>query len=101
MKISKIIKLKIVLININKILYIPLSDCFLNEWALSIDELEPEITPEILECIINKFINNEIKYDFDKGIQNIFKGFNIYVDTKISEGEDIIKWLEVKFKYSY
>lgn len=50
----------------------PLSGTAIADWAKCINELAPYATPEMLRTIINKFISNDLDYDYKKGIQNIF-----------------------------
>jgi hypothetical protein len=61
-------------------LYAPfkLLDADIARWAKRINEMQPSITPEILNEIVLNFITG--KYTFSKhiGIANIFRGYSLY-----------------------
>lgn len=75
------------LYRLNLILPYPLSGSALADWAKCINELTPSATPETLRVIINKFIANDLEYDYKKGIQNIFIALRPYQQKKLTAKE--------------
>lgn len=61
------------LVHINLLVAYPVSDAMLEIWAKTIEELAPDLTPEILRKLINRYKLGELEYDTKSGIQNILK----------------------------
>lgn len=66
------------LFHVNYLTPYPYSDMIIEGWAKSIQELEPEITSEVIKWILDNMKKGLIEYDSKKGIQNIFSGFVKY-----------------------
>lgn len=79
----------------------PISDTMLEVWANTLNELEPEITPDAVKWIIDKMKVGIIDFDNRKGIQNIFEGFRKYISHQIKESNsrEITKWNALHVKY--
>ncbi len=63
----------------------PMPDTMLEFWANSINELEPELTPDVVKWIADRMKTGHIQYDHRLGIQNVFNGFRVYLNFKIKE----------------
>lgn len=70
-------------LHINQLTPFPYSDLQIFEWAKSINELTPELTPDILKKIIDKFKLGIYEFDSRAGIQNVFKGYKLILGEKI------------------
>jgi hypothetical protein len=75
------------LYRLNMLLPYPLSGTAIADWAKCINELAPFATPEMLRNIINKFISNDLEYNYKKGIQNIFIALRPYQQDKLTQKE--------------
>ena len=53
-----------------------LSDEDIARWVIRINNLKPEITPEIMNEIVLNFISGKFKYDKNIGIANIFNAYS-------------------------
>ena len=71
------------LYQINQVTTFPVSDKNLEAWGNSIIELAPELTPEILKKIINKYKTGYYQWDNKVGLPNIFKGYHQLILEKI------------------
>lgn len=63
------------LCHINLLVTYPIPDEMLEIWADTIKELEPNLTPEMLKKIIDRFKSDDLVWDYRKGIQNIFTAY--------------------------
>lgn len=72
---AKAIELGKQVYHINQLAAFPLTSVQISDWAQSIEELAPEMTPEQLREIINQYKTGEMEYDKGQGIQNIFEGY--------------------------
>lgn len=73
------------LVHFNQLTPYPYSDLQIVDWAKSVEELAPEITPEIIKSIIDGLKIGAIPFDSKLGIQNIFIGYKYFLKTAISE----------------
>ena len=80
---SEITKIGQVIVHINQLTPFPYSDFQLIDWAKSINELTPELTPDILKKIIDKFKIGIYEFDSRAGIQNVFRGYKLILGEKI------------------
>lgn len=71
----KAVELGKVVFHVNMLSSFPLTSDQIADWATTIEELAPEITPERLRVVINQYKTGEMKYDRNDGIQNIFEGY--------------------------
>lgn len=58
----------------------PIPDAFIIDYIQNIEEQAPDITPAILQKIVNKMLTGKLPYDVNKGIRNIFEGYEAYKD---------------------
>jgi hypothetical protein len=80
---SELTKIGQVIVHINQLTPFPYSDFQLIDWAKSINELTPELTPDILKKIIDKFKLGIYEFDSRAGIQNVFRGYKLILGEKI------------------
>jgi hypothetical protein len=73
------------LYRLNMLLPYPLSGTAIEDWAKCINELAPYAKPDMLRTIINRFISNDLEYDYKKGIQNIFIALRSYNQPKLTQ----------------
>lgn len=71
--------------HVNYLIPYPLNDAMIEGWAKSLQELEPEITADIVKWIVDKAKIGAFEWDNKKGIQNIFKGFVFYLQDVINK----------------
>jgi len=74
------------LYHVNLLVTYPITDGMLEIWASSIQKLKPEITPAVLTEIIDQMKLGKINYDPQKGIQNIFYGYDRLKSIKLGLG---------------
>jgi len=87
------------LYHLNHLTPFPVSDNILERWSASIQELEPEITPEVIKWICNNMKIGWIEYDNRKGIQNVFIGFRSWIkEHQEILGKEKYKTLYDKYK---
>ena len=53
------------------------------KYVVIINERHPELTSLTLRVIIDKMIQNKIKYDYDFGIENISAGYKMLLQEQI------------------
>ena len=94
--------LAIELYHVNQLTSYPFSDVVLESWAVSLINLEPEITVEAINWITDRMKTGQIQFDGKKGIQNIFNGFRDYITFQIRNKADskIDKWNDLHKKYN-
>ena len=80
---SELTKIGQVIVHINQLTPFPYSDFQLIDWAKSINELTPELTPDILKKIIDKYKLGIYEFNSRAGIQNIFRGYKLILGEKI------------------
>ena len=80
---SELTKIGQVIVHINQLTPFPYSDFQLIDWAKSINELTPELTPDILKKIIDKYKLGIYEFDSRAGIQNIFRGYKLILGEKM------------------
>ena len=73
------------LFHINYLVAFPISDPMLEGWARSIDELDPQATPEEIKELIGNMKKGLEEFDKNKGIQNIFIGLRRLRMKKMNE----------------
>lgn len=61
----------------------PIPDAFIIDYIQNIEEQAPDITPAILQKIVNKMLTGKLPYDVNKGIRNIFEGIETYKKYRI------------------
>jgi hypothetical protein len=81
---NKISNLSKELYHINYLINYPLSDNMIEGWERTLNELEPEITAEVIKWIVDNSKLGFFEWDNKKGIQNIFEGFRKYINYKIA-----------------
>lgn len=64
--------------DLNMIRLGPLNESEIELWTRTITRLRPNITPEIIAKIMDKFLTGEWFYDKDLGITNLFKAIDEY-----------------------
>jgi hypothetical protein len=60
----------------------PLSDDVIIAYIEKVQELAPDITPTLLQKLVNKMITGELLYDANKGLRNIFDAFAEHKRTR-------------------
>ena len=70
-------------LHFNQLTPFPYSDIQIMDWAKSINELTPELTPDIVKKIIDKYKLGIYEFDTKLGIQNIFNGYRLILEEKI------------------
>lgn len=65
-----------VLWKFNLIIAYPLTDSMLESWINNLLRLQPEITIEQLDEVMDKFITGEVEFFPNKGLTNIFLALN-------------------------
>ncbi len=86
------------LFHLNFLTPFPVGDDMLENWAVSLQELEPMITPEVVKWICDNMKIGRIGYDNKKGIQNVFIGFRAWIRVnRIELGKE--KYTELHEKY--
>lgn len=78
---TKITELSKAVFHVNQLTGYPLPDAVIMDWAKSISELAPEITPKTIKIVTDKMKVGLIDYDHRKGIQNIFNGYKIVLEN--------------------
>ena len=101
---SELTKIGQEIVHINQLTPFPYSDFQLIDWAKSINELTPELTPDILKKIIDKFKLGIYFFDSRAGIQNVFAGYKLILGEKIEylrsqRNEQNIEDIDVSIKY--
>lgn len=98
---EKVVDLAKVLVHYNQLTAFPYSDLQISEWAKSINELMPNITPDTLKTIINRMKMGIYEYDSRIGIQNIFSGAREYIRDEISTLQSSISDIKRKMFIHY
>lgn len=62
----------------------PIPDAFIIDYIQTIEEQAPDITPSILQKMVNMMLTGKLPYDVNKGIRNIFEGFTEYLKHRAS-----------------
>lgn len=60
----------------------PIPDAFIIDYIQTIEEQAPDITPSILQKMVNMMLTGKLPYDVNKGIRNIFEGFETYKEIR-------------------
>lgn len=68
------IKITIELASVNTLMPYPVSDSMIEKWGRSLIRIEPRVTLEEIEGLMDSFMKGDIEYNPKEGIQNIFKG---------------------------
>lgn len=63
---------------INQLVPYPLNSLQIADWAISINKLLPDLKISDLERLIDDFKKDELEWNYNKGIQNIFNGLKSY-----------------------
>lgn len=66
------------LFRINLLLPYPLSDNQIDDWLDNIKRLEPNVSIETLNLIIDHFLTGHYKWNSHEALQNIFSAINTY-----------------------
>lgn len=66
------------LFRINLLLPYPLSDNQIEDWIDNIKRLEPNISIQTLNLIIDRFLTKHYKWNSHEALQNIFAAINLY-----------------------
>ncbi len=61
----------------------PIPDTFIIDFIKAIEEHAPDLTPAILKKIVDRMLTGKLPYDVNKGIRNIFEGFDSYKKSRI------------------
>lgn len=65
--------------DLNKIIPFPISVNEIEDWSATVLRLRPNVQPEIMRDIMDKFLTGEWHYDKDMGITNIIKAIDEYM----------------------
>lgn len=68
--------------HVNQLTPYPYTDNQIIDWAKSIEELMPELSPKIIKIIVDKMKIGVIAYNYKLGIQNIFEGYKIILKDR-------------------
>lgn len=69
---------------VNLLVPYPLKDYQIDEWAICINKIYPDLDPNLLNRIFEKMMKDEIQWNPKKGIQNIF----IAIRNELDPGYD-------------
>lgn len=61
----------------------PIPDAFIIDYIQVIEEQAPDITPSILQKIVNMMLTGKLPYDVNKGIRNVFEGYDKYKEQRV------------------
>lgn len=84
--------------HINQLIPFPLTDIQIEDIAKSLEELIPELTPQQLKKMIDRFKFGYYEWDKTKGIQNIFKNLSDVMKDDYSGREVEFRDIMGRFK---